>query len=95
MSDSTDLAFAVNGTPVTDIRRHLEEQVAKLTAENARLQTELARTTQMWERDKMVMDSLIREAFPETEEELLAQAKTLPTLAEYIADLEREMAGNA
>ncbi len=92
MSDSSDAAFATNGTAVTDSRRNLEEQLATLTAENAQLRAEIARITQMWELDKMLACSLIRRDFPETEEELLAEAKTLPTLSEYLDEWAREMA---
>lgn len=92
MSTSNDSSFPLNGAPRTVDHGEMAEQIANLTAENAQLRAEISRIMELWDRDRMIAYSLVRQGFPETEEELLAQSKTMPTFTGYLDELEREMA---
>lgn len=94
MSTTSDSSFPLNGAPRTVDHGEMVQQIANLNAENAQLRAEIARLMELWNRDRMIAHSLVRQGFPETEEELLAQSRTMPTLAEYLDGLEREMAGS-
>ena len=92
MSISSDPAFRLNGPPIAADRSELEERVAKLASENSQLRAEIARITELWACDRMLTYSIVREGFPESENELLLQARTLPTFSAYLDELERDTA---